>query len=310
MKIYILDQFVSSGIEFASQHAEVVRWDDPRVKNWREDADGLMVRVTPLTAEDFATAKKLRAVAKQGVGVNLIDLAAAKARGVIVCNTPGVNSEAVAEMALALALAVTRRVAELDRRIRSGEVVKRINYLGIELWEKTVGVIGMGNIGTRIARKYLAAFGAKLIAYDPYAPDGCWPDIPHERVSSLDVLLQRADLVTIHTPLTPETKHLIGRREFAIMKETAVLVNVSRGEIVDEEALYDALKAGRIFGAGLDVFKKEPPTTDNPLVGLPNIVVTPHAAGGTYETQEKSSLITAQQLVHVLNGGQPMNRVA
>jgi len=310
MKIYILDQFVSSGVEFASQHADVVRWDDPRVKNWREDADGLMVRVTPLTAEDFATAKKLKVVAKQGVGVNLIDLAAAKAHGVIVCNTPGVNSEAVAEMGLALALAVTRRVAELDRRIRSGEVVKRINYLGIELWEKTVGVIGMGNIGSRIARKYHAAFGTKLIAYDPYAPDGCWPDIPHERVSSLDELLQRVDVVTIHTPLTPETKHLIGRRELALMKETAVLVNVSRGEIIDEAALYDALKSGRIFGAGLDVFKKEPPTTDNPLVGLPNIVVTPHAAGGTRETQEKSSLVTAQQLVHVLNGGQPMNRVA
>jgi D-3-phosphoglycerate dehydrogenase len=310
MKIYILDQFVPAGVEYASQHADVVRWDDPRVKNWHEDADGLMVRVTPLSAEDFATAKKLRVVAKQGVGVNLIDLAAAKARGVIVCNTPGVNSEAVAEMGLALALAVTRRVAELDRRIRSGEVVKRINYLGIELWEKTVGVIGMGNIGTRIARKYHAAFGMKILAYDPYAADGCWPDIPHERVSSLDGLLPRADVVTVHTPLTPETKHLIGRHELALMKETAVLVNVSRGEIVDEEALYDALKSNRIFGAGLDVFKKEPPTTDNPLVGLSNIVVTPHAAGGTRETQEQSSLVTAQQLVHVLGGGQPMNRVA
>jgi D-3-phosphoglycerate dehydrogenase len=310
MKIYILDQFVSSGVEFAAQHADVVRWDDPRVKNWHEDADGLMVRVTPLTAEDFAKAKKLRVVAKQGVGVNVIDLAAAKAHGVIVCNTPGVNSEAVAEMGLALALAVTRRVAELDRRIRAGEVVKRINYLGIELWEKTVGVVGMGNIGTRIARKYHAAFNTKLLAYDPYAPDGCWPDIPHERVSSLDALLPRVDVLTIHTPLTPETRHLIGRRELTLMKETAVLVNVSRGDIVDEEALYDALKSGRLFGAGLDVFKKEPPTTDNPLVGLPNVVATPHAGGGTRETQEKSSLITAQQLVHVLGGGQPMNRVA
>jgi len=310
MKIYILDQFVSSGFEFAIQHADVVRWDDPRVKNWHEDADGLMVRVTPLTAEDFAKAKKLRVVAKQGVGVNLIDLAAAKAHGVIVCNTPGVNSEAVAEMGLALALAVTRRVAEFDRRIRSGEVVKRVQSLGIELWEKTVGVIGMGNIGTRIARKYHAAFNAKLLAYDPCIPDGRWPDIPHERVSSLDALLPRVDVLTIHTPLTTETRHLIGRRELALMKETAVLVNVSRGEIVDEEALYDALKSGHLFGAGLDVFKKEPPTTDNPLVSLPNVVATPHAGGGTRETQEKSSLVTAQQLVHVLNGGQPLNRVA
>jgi len=310
MKIYVLDQFVPCGVEFAIQHADVVRWDDPRVKNWHEDADGLMVRVAPLTAEDFAKAKKLRVVAKQGVGVNLIDLAAAKAHGVIVCNTPGVNSEAVAEMGLALALAVTRRVAEFDRRIRSGEVVKRIQSLGIELWEKTVGVIGMGNIGTRIARKYHAAFNTKLLAYDPYTPDGRWPDIPHERVSSLSELLPRVDLLTIHTPLTPETRHLIGRRELGLMKETAVLVNVSRGEIVDEEALYDALKSGRLFGAGLDVFKKEPPTTDNPLVSLPNVVSTPHAAGGTRETQEKSSLVTAQQLVHVLNGGQPLNRVA
>ena len=310
MKIYILDQFVSSGVEFLTQHADVVRWDDSRVKNWHEDADGLMVRVTPLTAEDFTKAKKLKVVAKQGVGVNLIDLAAAKAHGVIVCNTPGVNSEAVAEMGLALALAVTRRVAEFDRRIRAGEVVKRVHSLGIELWEKTVGVIGMGNTGTRIARKYHAAFNAKILAYDPFAPDGCWPDIPHERVSSLDELLPRVDLLTIHAPLTPETRHLIGRRELLIMKETAVLVNVSRGEIVDEEALYDALKSGHLFGAGLDVFKKEPPTSDNPLVGLPNVVATPHAGGGTRETQDQSSLVTAQQLIHVLGGGQPMNRVA
>ena len=309
MKIYILDQYVSSGVEFAARHAEVVQWDDPRVKNWHEDADGLLVRTTPLTAEDFAKAKRLKVVAKQGVGVNLIDLEAAKAYGVIVCNTPGVNSEAVAEMGLALALAVTRRVAELDRRIRAGEVVKRINFLGIGLWEKTVGVIGMGNIGTRIARKYHAAFNAKLLAYDPFAPDDRWPDIPHERLSSLEDLLPRVDLLTIHTPLTPETQHLIGRRELWLMKETAVLVNVSRGEIVDEEALYDALKSGHLFGAGLDVFKKEPPTNDNPLVSLPNVVATPHAGGGTHETQEQSSLVTAQQLIHVLNGGQPMNRV-
>jgi D-3-phosphoglycerate dehydrogenase len=310
MKIYILDHFVPSGVEFAEKHAEVVRWDDPRAKNWHEDADGLMVRTTRLTAEDFAKAKKLKVVSKQGVGVNLIDLAAAKAHGVMICNTPGVNSEAVAEMGLALALAVTRRVAECDRRIRSGEVVKRVNLLGIELWGKTVGVIGMGNIGTRIARKYHAAFNAKLLAYDPYVPTGSWPDIPHERVSSLDELLPRVDLLTIHVPLLPETRNLIGRHELALMKKTAVLVNVARGEIVDEEALYDALKSGRLFGAGLDVFKTEPPTTDNPLVGLPNMVSTPHAGGGTRENQERSSLATAQQLINVLNGGQPMNRVA
>lgn len=309
MKIYILDQFIPSGVDFATRHADVVRWDDPRVKNWHEDADGLMVRKETLTAEDFAKAKKLRVVSKQGVGVNTIDLAAAKAHGVIVCNTPGINSEAVAEMALALALAVTRRVAEFDRRIRSGEVVQRINFLGFELWEKTVGVIGMGNIGSRIARKYHAAFNMKILAYDPYVPADRWPDVPHERASSLEDLLPQVDLLTIHVPLTPETKHMIGRRQLALMKKTAVLVNVSRGEIVDEGALYDALTSGRPWGAGLDVFKNEPPTTENPLVSLPTVVSTPHAAGGTIENQERSSLVTAQQLITVLNGGQPINRI-
>ncbi len=309
MKIYILDQFIPTGVDFAAQHAEVVRWDDPAVKNWHEDADGLMVRTAPLTADDFARAKRLKVVSKQGVGVNTIDLAAAKAQGVMVLNSPGINSEAVAELALALALAVTRRVAEFDRRIRSGEVVQRLNFLGFELWEKTVGVIGMGNIGSRIARKYHAAFNTKLLAYDPYAPAGSWPEIPHERVSSLEELLPRVDLLTIHVPLTPETRHLIGRPQLALMKRTAILVNVSRGDIVDEEALYEALTSGRLWGAGLDVFKKEPPTTANPLVGLPTVVSTPHAGGGTVENQERSSLATAQQLVHVLNGGQPVNRV-
>lgn len=310
MKIYILDHFFPSGVEFAAGHAEVVRWDDPGVENWHEDADGLMVRSKRLTAEDFAKAKKLRAIAKQGVGVNTIDLAAAKARGVIVCNTPGVNSEAVAEMALALALAVTRRVAEFDRRIRSGEVVQRAGALGMETWEKTVGVIGMGNIGSRIARKYHLAFNAGIVAYDPYAPADSWPDIPHRRVASLDELLPLADILTIHVPLTPETRHLIGRRALALMKKTAILVNVSRGEVVDEGALYDALASGHLFGAGLDVFKTEPPMADNPLVGLPNVVSTPHAGGGTVENQERSSLVTAQQLIHVLGGGAPLNRVA
>ena len=310
MKIYVLDPFFPSGIAYVSRHAEVVLWDDPRAKHWHDDADGLMVRSKPLTADDFARAKRLKVVAKQGVGVNTIDLAAAKARGIIVCNTPGVNAEAVAEMALALALAVTRRVAELDRRIRAGEIVKRSDFLGRELWGKTVGVVGMGNIGTRIARKYQAAFAAKILAYDPYVPANHWPDIPHERVSSLEELLPRVDVLTIHIPMSPETKHLIGRRELSLMKETAILVNAARGEIVDEEALYDAMKAGRLFGAGMDVFKKEPPTTENPLVGLPNVVVTPHSGGSTIETQDKSSLATAEQLIHVLGGGAPMNRVA
>ncbi|MEP9377818.1 hydroxyacid dehydrogenase [Aquabacter sp. CN5-332] len=310
MKVYILDKFHPAGVELMQQHADVVLWDDPRAANWHQDADAIMVRMWPLTAEDFAKATRLKVVAKQGVGVNTVDLDAARRHGVTVCNTPGINSEAVAEMAMALTLAVARRVADFAARIRSGEVVERADALGVELWHRTVGVVGMGNIGTRVARKWRGAFETPLIAYDPFAPRDAWADIPHERVDDLTALLKRADVVTLHLPLTSQTRHLIGAHELTLMKPDAILVNVSRGGIVDEDALYDALKAGRIFGAGLDVFEVEPPTTANKLVSLPNLVATPHAAGSTEDTQARSSRLVAEQLLDVVAGKEPLSRVA
>jgi len=309
-KVYVLDVFHPAGVEFISRHADVVPYGDPRMANWREDADGIMVRMCPITADDFNRAKKLRVLAKQGVGVNTIDLKAAKAHGVTVCNNPGVNSEAVAELALTMGLVLGRRVAEMDRAIRSGANVERNDYLGLETWEKTIGVVGMGNIGTLIARKYYGAFNAKILAYDPYVPASRWSDLPHERVSSLEALLPRADILTLHVPFTDETNHMISTAQLALMKPTAIVVNPSRGGIVDEVALYKALKAGRLFGAGLDVWEEvEPPPATHPLMTLPNVIGTPHAAGGTRETQEKSSLLVGQQMWHVLNGGEPDNRV-
>jgi len=310
MKVYILDKFHPAGIELMQQHADVVLWDDPNAAGWHRDADAIMVRMRPLTADDFAKAKGLKVVAKQGVGVNTIDLDAARRHGVTVCNTPGVNSEAVAEMAMALTLAVARRVADFTARIRAGEVVERADALGIELWGRTVGVVGMGNIGTRVARKWRGAFETPLLAYDPLAPANAWGDIPHERVGALDTLLSRADVVTLHLPLTPQTRHLIGAAQLGLMKRDAILINVSRGGIVDEDALYDALQAGRIFGAGLDVFEVEPPTTANRLVSLPNLVATPHAAGSTADTQARSSRLVAEQLLDVMAGKEPLSRVA
>jgi D-3-phosphoglycerate dehydrogenase len=310
MKIYVLDSFFSTGVEFAAQRAEVIRWDDPRVKNWHEDADGLMVRMTRIKADDLARAQKLRVIAKQGVGVDTIDLAAAKARGITVCRTPGVNREAVAELALTLALSVTRRVAEFDRRIRSGAIVERSNFLGLESWQKTVGVVGMGNIGTFVARKWHAAFDARIIAYDPYVVAHAWADIPHQRAGSLAELLPQVDVLSLHLPFTAESNGMIGAAALSLMKPTAVVVNTSRGGIVDEGALYQAISSGKLFGAGLDVFDIEPPTADNPLMRLPTVVATPHAGGGTYETQARSSLLVAQQLFEVLAGREPLGRVA
>lgn len=304
MKIYILDAYHPAGVEYAAKHFEVVRWDDARVKNWQEDADGVMVRMTPIRAADLARAKKVKVICKQGVGFDSIDIEAARSRGIPVLRTPGANSEAVAEMAMALALSATRRVAELDRMLRAGVKFERPNILGVEMWRKTVGVIGMGAIGSRVAHKWQAAFEAKAVYYDPYASNPGF-----ERIEKLEDLLACSDLVSIHVPLTDETRKLIGAPQLARMKKTAVLVNTSRGGIIDESALYEALKARRIFAAGLDVWEVEPPPKDAPLLSLPNVVGTPHAAGGTFETQERSSLQVAMQVVEVLQGKPPQNRV-
>lgn len=311
MKVYVLDAFHPAGVDWLKGHAEVVLWGDSRRPGWHEDAEAVMIRSNPLTAEDFAKAKKLKVVSKQGVGVNTMDLVAAKKHGVIVCNTPGVNSEAVAEMALGMILDVGRRITEMDRMIRAGTLRNRADTLGQELWEKTVGIIGMGNIGTRVARKLHGAFNNRILAYDPYKPADHWADIPHERLASLDEMWPQVDVLTVHVPLTDETRGMVGAHGIARMKPTAIVVNVSRGGIVEEKALYAALKEGRLAGAGLDVWDGvEPPATDDPLLSLPGVVATPHAAGGTRDTQHKSSMAVAEQLLHVMKGGEPFSRVA
>jgi D-3-phosphoglycerate dehydrogenase len=310
MKIYVLDAFHLSGVELAEKQADVIRWDDPRAKNWHEDADGLMVRGKKIAAEDMARAKKLRVISKQGVGLDNIDLEAAKAHGIAVCRTPGVNSEAVAEMALSLGLSVVRRVTEFDRMTRAGGKVQRANFLGYESWQKTVGIVGMGNIGTLVARKWRGAFDAKLIGYDPYVPANRWSELPHKRAASLEEMLPQVDILSLHLPLTPESRNLIDASRLALMKPSAIVVNTSRGGIVNEAALYQAISSGKLFGAGFDVFEVEPPTSDHPLMSLPTFVGTPHAAAGTIETQARSSMLAASQLLEALAGGQPLGQVA
>lgn len=315
-KLYVLDAFHSAGLQWLSQQPgiELIPFKDPRGQRWQEDADGIMVRMHPLQAADFARARSLKAVVKQGVGVDTIDLAAAREHGVVVANTPGVNSEAVSEMALALALAVARRTSELDRMVRVGAPIERPKFLGVGLEGKTVGVIGMGNIGVRTAAKFQAAFHCKILAYDPfYTPraDDPWAAIPHERVEDIDTLWPRLDFLTVHVPLTETTRNMVSGKELAALKKGAIVLNVSRGGIVDESALYDAIRSGHVFGAGLDVWEEaEPPATTHPLLSLPTVVATPHAAGGTVEIQARSSLMVAQELYKiVVEGGEPAARV-
>jgi D-3-phosphoglycerate dehydrogenase len=306
MKIFLLDSFHAAGVEYASKHAEIVRWDDPRVKNWPEEADAVMVRGTKIREADLARAKKLKIISKQGVGYDNIDVAAAKKHGIPVVRTPGVNKEAVAELAIGLAIAVGRRIAELDRRVRSLEKLDRTKILGTEMWGKTVGIVGVGNIGSRVAHKWQSAFECKVIGYDPHRK------LKIPQAASLDELLKQADLLSLHVPLNEETKYIIGKRELALMKPNAILINTCRGGVVDEAALYDALKAGKLFGAGIDVWETETPRIDSRLLELPNVVATPHAGGGTEETQIRSALQVAEQAIDALNGKPPIaeNRIA
>jgi D-3-phosphoglycerate dehydrogenase len=199
----------------------------------------------------------------------------------------------------------------MDREMRAGGRIARDRFLGHEAAGRRVGVVGMGNIGTRVARKWHGVFGAELIGYDPYVGPDHWPDLPHRRAPSLQALLPEVDILTIHCPLNAETRHMIGAAELALMHPRAILVNTARGGIVEEGALYDALRDRRLFAAGLDVFEVEPPTTQTtPLLALPNLVATPHAAGGTEETQARSAEAVAQTLIDILAGRPPQNRVA
>ncbi len=307
--IYILDAFHEAGVALAKKHARVVSWTDPGVSSWPEHADGVMVRMTPVTSEDLAKARNVKVICKQGVGVDTIDLDAAKKLGIPVCRTPGVNSEAVAEHAFSLALSVTRRITRFDRMLRMGEKIVRPDHLGLQMEGKIVGLIGMGNISTRVARKWVGAFGAQILAFDPYADAQAWKDIPHNRCQTLKEVLTQADILSLHLPLTSESRHLIGLQQLRMMKPDAVIINTSRGGIIDEKALFEVMSNGHLYGAGLDVFEQEPPSSEHPLLSLPNVVATPHAAGGTRETQEKSALQVAQQVLDVLNGLPPANQV-
>ena len=263
------------------------------------DVDALLVRsATKVDAEALALAKRLRVIARAGVGLDNVDVRAATMSGVMVVNAPTSNIVSAAELAVALMLAAARHVAPAHAALRAGEW-KRSRYTGIELYEKTVGIMGLGRIGVLVAQR-LAAFGMNVIAYDPYVQAGRAAQAG-VRLVDLDTLLAESDFMSVHLPKTPETIGLIGADQLAIVRPGLVLVNAARGGIVDETALYDALKTGRIAAAGLDVFATEP-CTDSPLFELENVVATPHLGASTDEAQEKAGIAVAKSVRLALSG--------
>lgn len=263
------------------------------------DFDAIVAGNDPLTARVLEQLPRLRAIARWGIGVDAVDLDAATRLGIVVTNTPGLIVDTVADLAFALLLAVARRIVEADRWVRSGQWQEFQTTL---VWGKTLGLVGVGAIGMAVARR-ARGFNMTVLGYDP-VPRAEAEEIG-VRYVSLDELLREADFVSVHAPLTPQTRGLIDARAIALMKPTAILVNTARGGLVDQQALYEALRDGRIAGAGLDVFAKEPPDPNDPLLKLNNCVFTPHCGNNARETVEQVNLRVAENLIESFSGARP-----
>jgi D-3-phosphoglycerate dehydrogenase len=263
------------------------------------DVDAILVRsATKVDAEALSAARRLKVVARAGVGLDNVDVRQATQSGVMVVNAPTSNIVSAAELAVGLMLAAARHITPANAALKQGEW-KRSKYTGIELYEKTVGIVGLGRIGVLVAQR-LSAFGMRVIAYDPYVQPGRAAQLG-VRLVTLEELVSDSDFISVHLPKTPETAGLIGEEQLSKAKPSLILVNAARGGIVDEHALYVALKEGRIAGAGLDVFASEP-CTDSPLFEFENVVATPHLGASTDEAQEKAGVAVAKSVRLALSG--------
>jgi D-3-phosphoglycerate dehydrogenase len=266
--------------------------------------DAIITGTDALTAAVIAASPRLKTIVKHGVGLETIDLDAARSHGVIVSATPASIHDSVADLTLALILALARKIVPAHLEMRVGGWKP---FFGIELMDKTLGLVGLGRIGKAVCMR-AQGFGMAVIAADPY-PDLAFAEAHHVRIVSLDELLATADVVSLHVPAEMVKRTLIGETELARMKPSALLINTARGQLVDEEALAEALRNGRIAGAGLDVFVHEPPI-GSPLLTLDNVVLTPHIGGRTLDGQRRMGEMAIENCLRALRGEEPLYRVA
>jgi D-3-phosphoglycerate dehydrogenase len=315
-KVLVSDPLAKEGIARLQAAAEAgaaiqvdIKTGLPKAEllNLISEYDALVVRSeTKVTAEVLKAATRLKVVARAGVGVDNIDVDAATERGVIVVNTPSGNTIAATEQAFLLMMATARKLAQANSSLKGGKW-ERKQFVGIQLFDKTLGIIGLGRIGTEIARRAIA-FGMHPIAYDPFVAANYAEKFGIE-MTTLDEIYRRADFITVHSPMLPETLHMINDQAFAKMKDGVRIINAARGGIIDEDALYRALESGKVAAAGLDVFEQEPPPADYPLLQLPTVVVTPHLGASSEEAQIKVAIDAADSIVAALNGELVANAV-
>lgn len=269
------------------------------------DVDAVITRNWGFPAEAVRAAKRLKAIANHGIGMNKIDVAGATARGIPVVFTPYANARSVAEHAIALTLSLTRRAAFADQETRRGNFDLKYDSGMVELFGKVFGLVGFGAIGRITAGIAKHGFGMRTLVFSPSASDADIAAAGAERSRSLAELLTQSDVVSLHRPLRSDTEKMINGETLALMKKTAYLINTARGGLIDEPALAQALQDGRIAGAGLDVFTAEPMAKNNPLLSAPNLVMSPHIAGATEEAAERCAVQAAEQILEVLAGRKP-----
>ncbi|KAH6875103.1 D-isomer specific 2-hydroxyacid dehydrogenase [Alternaria rosae] len=296
--VYLLDTLHPQAMESAQSLFNAITPSDPRHSDWKEKAEYLVIRGSYLTAEDIAACKNLKAIGKQGVGIDKIDGEACRARGIKIFNTPGVNAQAVAETVLSLTMSVAREVSRIIALQSAGFSVPKETCSGLIINKKMIGIIGMGNIGRKVAQIFQGGLGCRIIAYDPLLPKDAWEDIAHTRAETLEEVLRASDIVTLHIPLIPQTRGLISYQQFKIMKPTSILINTARGGIVHEADLERALREGLIWGAGLDCHEHEPPTKEiyGSLWDTGRVVSTPHVGAATAETQMETAMAAVDRL--------------
>src|ERR1700690_361494 len=314
MKIVVCDPVSPKGIALLQQRPEfqvVVlpkRLTEAELLPVVADATALVVRSeTKVTRKVIEAAKQLRVVGRAGVGVDNVDVEAATQHGIVVMNTPGGNTVTTAELSFAMLLALARKVPQAHASMTAGKWDRKL-FQGAELLGKTLGVVGMGRIGTEVARRALA-FGMRVIAYDPYLTEDRAKGIGAEFADSLDAVYRTADFITVHMPVTPETKHMLNAAAFAKMKPGVRVVNCARGEIISENDLLAALESGKVAGAALDVFAVEPLPADHPYRKQPHVILTPHLGASTQEAQEKCGIEVAEVVTAYLLTGEVRNAV-
>jgi len=307
--VYITRRIPQAGLEMVREVCDARMWEGPLpppkdvILREIADCDGLLCLLTdPIDVETIAAGGRLRAISQFAVGVDNVDLAAATARGIPVGHTPGVLTEATADMAFALLMTAARRIPEGIEKVRAGEwcTWEPLGLLGADVWGATLGIVGLGRIGSAVAQR-AQGFGMRVLYHDRVPNPGLEAELGLER-TSLEYLLAQADFVSLHCPLTPETHHLIGERALRQMKPTAILINTSRGPVVDAGALGRALREGWIAAAALDVTDPEPLPSNHPLVALPNCIVVPHIASATVTARDRMAVMAAENLLAGLQG--------